>query len=427
MAENPRLSVVIPMRNCGASITSVLDSLLRQRVTMQIIIVDDASDDDSVSRVEEWSKTTGQPVELLRNGRQLYSYASRLIGMACVKAPVVWQLDADDIIPANANVPEALAIMEREQPDILHCKACGVSGGSFLQKPLAWTEPVADALYGGDIFKAFMADSYPPATLWNKFFSAALVRRVVATAPNVEVRYFDVKFLGLLFVLHAQSYLACNELIYEYRMRAHRPAWLYARQVSALLLLDQALAPLIEAHAPGQLEAFHDYCVRRLTIQTGHLSIMAEAELKRGRQSPEQWFQENIAANIGHDSLLRALHISMEANARRLNGWREQTGALCGKVDKCLPDDSPRHLMQALVAAAHDALRQKFTDNERLARRAFHFGLCQPETTSYGTEFAGSTVPLSDLAIALLLGNSQLARAITAIMAPQTDITRQAN
>lgn len=430
MPDAPRLSVVMPMRDCGHCVCAMLDSLLAQKIPMQIVIVDDASEDDGVARVEAWSRQTGQPVEILRNNERMYSYGSRLKGLARACAPIVWSVDADDIIPPNADISAALAVMEREKPDILHCRACGVLPGSALQKPLTWTEPVAESLRGREIFSAFIAHAYPPATLCNKFFSARLVKAVLASAPALEVRYFDVKFLGLLFLLGAQSYAASNELIYEYRMRTHRPAWLYARQVDALLLLERSLGGIVEERAPEQAEAFRAYCRRRLVIQTGHLSLMTEAELKQllqQRRDTQDWLGENILANISHENLLRAICRSLSANAARLSGWAEDMLRIYGRGNDCLARDPARPALETLPVAAREWLCCDFGPKtcRRIAQCGLHLGLKLAES-GHGHELLVNKYS-EELAVALLLANAQLARAITAIMAPDIDITRKAN
>lgn len=430
MPDAPRLSVVMPMRDCGHCICAMLDSLLLQNIPMQIVVVDDASEDDSPARVEAWSRQTGQHVELVRNERRMYSYGSRLKGLARAAAPVVWCVDADDIIPMNANVRAALALMERDQPDILHGKACGVMSGSRLQKPLAWTEPITEHLSGSEIFSSFIAQAYPPATLCNKFFSARLVKAVLDAAPDITVRYFDVKFLGLLFLLHAQSYVACNELIYEYRMRAHRPAWLYARQVDALHLLEKHLAPRVSERAPDQLAAFRAYCRRRGDIQAGHLSLMAEAELKAlpaPARDAEAWLAENLLSNIAAEHLCRALCRSLAANASRLSCWDRDIRKLSGAGGARMASVPAASLMEKLRTAVREWLCGDFGSQNcrRMARCGLRLGLSLSESGVESENFADS--PSGETAIALLLANARLARAITAIMAPDVDITQKAN
>lgn len=429
MSEAPRLSVVMPMRNCAHCVCAMLDSLRLQNIPMQIVVIDDASEDDGPARVEAWSRRTGQAVELLRNDRQIYSYGSRLKGLARAAAPVIWNVDADDTIPPNADVRGALERMERERPDILHARACGIASGSSLQKPLLWTDPLDERLNGSDILSAFLAQDYPPTTLCNKFFSAGLVRAVLDAAPDMTVRYFDVKFLGLLFLLYARSYAAGNELLYQYAMRAHRPSWLYARQVDALLLLEQILTPLVAAQAPEQVAAFRDYCRRRLIIQSGHLSLMAEAELRQTLQqggTPRDWLTQNILGNITCEKLCRALYRSLSANAARLHGWSEGLLRLHG-LDNALLNGTPAEpAAESLSLSAREWLGGDFGSRTslRLARSALQLGRSLPALPHGDREPAATD---EATALALLLGNARLARAVTAIMAPHVDITKKAN
>lgn len=428
MSDAPRLSVVMPMRNCGHCVCAMLDSLRLQNIPMQIIIIDDASEDDGPARVEAWSRRTGQAVELLRNDQQLYSYGSRLKGLARAMAPVIWNVDADDIIPPNADVRGALDRMEREQPDILHARACGIAPDSSLQKPLLWTEPIAANLHGEDIFRGFLAQAYPPATIWNKFFSARLVKAVLDVAPDMTVRYFDVKFLGLLLFLCAQRYVAGNELLYEYRMRAHRPSWLYARQVDALQLMEQGLAPVVAARVPDQVSSFRDYCRRRLVIQAGHLSLMAEAELQQTLQqggSPRDWLAHNILVNISCVNLCRALYCSLGANAARLHSW---SGELLRLYDlhSTLQQTSTEAALERLLLSAREWLCGNSGEkgNHCLTRNAFLLGRSLPPAEQ---ECRYPDASDEETALALLLGNARLARTITAIMAPDINITKKAN
>lgn len=429
----PRLSVVMPMRDCGRSVRAMLDSLPHQRIPMQVVIVDDASEDDSVARVEAWSRQTGHPVDLVRNERQLYSYTSRLKGLARATAPVIWCVDADDCIPPQADVAAALDIMERERADILHARACGVAAGSRLQQILPWTEPFAERLSGGDIFAAFITQSYPPATLCNKFFSARLVREVLAAAPDISVRYFDVKFLGLLFLLYAQRYVACNELIYEYRMRAHRPAWLYARQVDALRLLEEHLAPRVAERAPDQLAAFRAYCRRRSVIQAGHLSLMAEAELKAlpaPARDAGAWLAGNLLSTLAAGHLCCALCRSLAANASRLSGWERDLRKLSGADGARTPGVSAASLMENLRAAVREWLEGDAASVEgRMATAGMRLGLELARANNGGDEAwtRFPEMPAEAAVLPLLLANARLARAITAILAPDIDITKKAN
>lgn len=431
--NTPRLSIVMPMRNCAHCVCNILDDLWQQEkrhdIGLEIIVVDDNSSDGSQDLILDWAKKRQMALTLLCNEQQLWSYGSRLAGMAVASAPFVWNVDADDRIPEYADISRPLARAEKLDCDILHCRAVGVRPPSPLHLPLAWTEPVDDELQGQDIFGAFMAQSYPPAILWNKFFSRNLVKKIVAEAPAIEVRYFDVKFLGILSLLFAQSYHACNEVIYEYRMREHRPAELYARQVASMLLLREYLAPLVEKNAPGQLPDFSAYCDRRLTIQAGHLCIMAREELKGKLQDDlrplHEWMAQNLWPNIDRECLFLALRHSIIANAKSLGNVVAPLFLLFGlnplELDKF--EDNEKFLETALPADA------KHLDAP--GTEMFYGKSALSLSASLEKNFAINILCMNNfgdnLAFTFMMSNAALAKMLTSIMAPQTDITKKAN
>ena len=57
MTNRPDLSVIIPMHNASATVTAVVESFLRIDEAVEVVVVDDASTDDSVERVT----ALGQP------------------------------------------------------------------------------------------------------------------------------------------------------------------------------------------------------------------------------------------------------------------------------------------------------------------------------------------------------------------------------
>ena len=58
MTNRPDLSVIIPMHNASATVTGVVESFLGiDAAAVEVVVVDDASTDDSVERVA----ALGQP------------------------------------------------------------------------------------------------------------------------------------------------------------------------------------------------------------------------------------------------------------------------------------------------------------------------------------------------------------------------------
>lgn len=87
---NPAVSVVIPYFNNGAFLGEALESLSRQDYPLEIVLVDDGSDDDSVSRLPD--------VTYIRQENRGPAGA-RNTGIRAARGELIGFLDADDTWP----------------------------------------------------------------------------------------------------------------------------------------------------------------------------------------------------------------------------------------------------------------------------------------------------------------------------------------
>jgi glycosyltransferase involved in cell wall biosynthesis len=89
----PDVSVIIPAYNSGGLIRASIDSALSQRgVTLEVIVVDDGSTDDTVSIVESY----GDAVRCMRQRNQ-GAYVARNNAAAIARGEWLAFLDADDL------------------------------------------------------------------------------------------------------------------------------------------------------------------------------------------------------------------------------------------------------------------------------------------------------------------------------------------
>ncbi len=92
---NPRLSVLLPFRNAGATLGHCVESILGQTLTdYELLAVDDGSEDDSVERLMAVAGRDHR-LRLLRPGRCGLVPALNL-GLSEAAAPLVARMDADD-------------------------------------------------------------------------------------------------------------------------------------------------------------------------------------------------------------------------------------------------------------------------------------------------------------------------------------------
>lgn len=88
------VSVVIPTYNCGNYIEQAIESVLQQTIKTEILIVDDASSDDTENRVQHFLKK--EEVYYIKNKERQGVSRSRNRGIALAKGKYLAFLDADD-------------------------------------------------------------------------------------------------------------------------------------------------------------------------------------------------------------------------------------------------------------------------------------------------------------------------------------------
>lgn len=101
------VTVVMPSFNRSALITRALDSVRKQTaLPKEILVVDDASSDDTVAQVEAWRDRTGFPVRIERLAKNGGVAAARNRAMELATTRYISFLDSDD-----EHLPETLALL----------------------------------------------------------------------------------------------------------------------------------------------------------------------------------------------------------------------------------------------------------------------------------------------------------------------------
>lgn len=91
---NPMVSVIMPAYRCAQTITRAIDSVLKQKVELELIVINDCSPDDLDQVMKSYADN---PVILyVKNEKNLGAAASRNKGIAMARGKYVAFLDADD-------------------------------------------------------------------------------------------------------------------------------------------------------------------------------------------------------------------------------------------------------------------------------------------------------------------------------------------
>jgi GT2 family glycosyltransferase len=117
-APAPQISVLITLYNYAAFIEDCVDAIDRSAdmlaVPMEILIIDDASTDDSWTRARRAQSRVTRPVRLVRKRFNTGLADARNVGTRIARAPYIFMMDADNLV-----TPPALSFlfhtMKREQ------------------------------------------------------------------------------------------------------------------------------------------------------------------------------------------------------------------------------------------------------------------------------------------------------------------------
>lgn len=92
--EQYLVSVIMPAYNCGRYIAKAVESVKRQEVEWELIIIDDASTDDTESKLAVYKED--KRIHYIRNHKNQGVAKSRNRGCNCAKGEYIAFLDADD-------------------------------------------------------------------------------------------------------------------------------------------------------------------------------------------------------------------------------------------------------------------------------------------------------------------------------------------
>jgi glycosyltransferase involved in cell wall biosynthesis len=181
------ISVVIPCYNAATTIGETIDSVLAQRVELEILVVNDGSTDASVEVLRRY----GDAVRLVSTSNQGVS-AARTLGTQIARGSFIQYVDSDDLL-APGTLRKRLDALSSAGADVAHTdwqKLEQAADGSFSLGAIV--RPNLDAI--ADDAECAAASSHfwaPPAAL---LYSRDMIDRIGPWSPRLPVIQ-DARFL----------------------------------------------------------------------------------------------------------------------------------------------------------------------------------------------------------------------------------------
>ena len=239
----------MPNYNKSKYIVSAIESVLSQTMQdFELLVVDDASTDDSAKIVESMSRKDSR-VSLLRQRVRKGVSRSRNVGILESKGNIITFLDSDDLYAANSLESRHNAILGSPSPSIVYSDFWLLDGnGRTLPH---WEERSCTS--SGMIFKEFLKDGmHVQANLMlprNLLDEVGLYDESLSWGEDTDMIFRLARIYPFVYV---------NQQLYGYRLHT-------GNTMSSMSTRDKLVAktPIIEKHYRANLGIL-DYGTRRV-------------------------------------------------------------------------------------------------------------------------------------------------------------------
>ena len=216
----PKVSVVIPFYNVEGYIEQCLESVVNQTLKdIEIILVDDASNDKSASIVNTFAKQDNRIKVLKLEERKGQGYArNRAIEVA--QGEYIVFVDSDDFIKLDM-FEKLYKIASASNLDIAMCQTVEFDDvtGRYIESGYYSLEPLSifkDKIFEPKETKEYILDIN--VALWNKIYKTDYLRKIGEKFPEGFI-YEDLPFFFGTY-LPAKKAQIIWEKLYFYRVRA---------------------------------------------------------------------------------------------------------------------------------------------------------------------------------------------------------------
>jgi glycosyltransferase involved in cell wall biosynthesis len=212
----PLVSVVVPVYNADGLIESALESIEAQDYpNLEIIVVDDASPDDSADIAARVLEKGSRPYRIIGHGKNKGVCAARNTGLFAAKGAYIHFMDDDDLLDSDF-ISSLAASAVGENSDIACCgyRTREVSTGEETMYPL---KIVPGAEYSGEDLAMMSISGKFLAVMWTSLFKKDFLTGNGLTFTEGYQTGEDTEFIikSLLMSSHTSFVPRC---LYVYRL-----------------------------------------------------------------------------------------------------------------------------------------------------------------------------------------------------------------
>lgn len=208
-----KVSIIVPVYNTPkAYLHACVDSLLAQTLdSYEIILVNDASTDDTLSRLQEYERANPDRIRIIDSPRNLHQGGARNLGIRAARGEYIAFMDSDDLALPHMYETLYQTALEHSADTVLcrwkrfsdDAQICGES-----QLPKVWREAPSEALRE----KLFLN----PQSVCCKLYRRSMVLDNSLFFP--ENMFYEDNAWCPLCMLYVSRHACVDEALYLYRL-----------------------------------------------------------------------------------------------------------------------------------------------------------------------------------------------------------------
>ena len=218
-SHGPIISIIIPVYNVSDYIKKCIESVVNQTYSnIEIIVIDDFSQDDSISKVKEFKDSR---IKIISQAKNRGVSAARNTGMDAAKGEFIIFLDSDDYVDYDL----VRKCFERHVVDDVDCVVYNKHRvdelGNLLKTPYSW----GNKFYGNKIKNKCIDDDETKTLIgWDVSPCSKFIRLDYLKQNKIyfleEHRYFEDHYFSAKLYLSKVRFSYINEKLYYYRKRS---------------------------------------------------------------------------------------------------------------------------------------------------------------------------------------------------------------
>lgn len=214
------VSIIMPVFNAQSCVARAIKSVLRQTFqNWEFIIVDDGSQDNSLSICEKYAKQD-ERIQVIHQANQ-GQFLARKTGFDLCKQDYIAFLDADDRFTDENSLQNMVLVAQKEDADVVCAKNRTIMGSKFIivlpdkrsshkEHKVYNHEQIMDELY-----VSFFGRSNLSAALWAKLFRYEILEEAMNYEQRPKVFAEDL-LINALALPKAERLVIISDVVYDY-------------------------------------------------------------------------------------------------------------------------------------------------------------------------------------------------------------------